>query len=141
MNDRTRFDEPPHLDHATIRDAAACPECRAWIIGNLEDAPYAYLLMFPPADGDPHAVSLVRDWAPGSANAAETAWATGCNRPRRLYVAEIPVGVAIESGVEMFTLLEGDDAAHALQAIRGLHAIDEPQWDMACSCCGETPAG
>jgi hypothetical protein len=118
MNETTN---PPH-DHETIGEAGACPECRAWNISSLHlnDAPYAFLLTFPLSDGHPLALSLVRDWSPSGSDAADAAWATGCNLPRGVMVSEIPLGVAIESGVEMFRLYEGADADKALQVIQAL---------------------
>ena len=109
--------DPPHSDHATIGEAGDCPECRAWDIRSSKDGPHAFLLTFPPDDDGPAALTLIRDWAPNMA--AETAWATGCNLHRCVRIEEIPVSVAVESGVEMFRLLDGFEAAEAWRAIQG----------------------
>jgi hypothetical protein len=103
---------PPH-NHATIGDAGACPECRVYNIGLVDDAPHAFVLMFP----DAHALSLVRDWG---VDPLTTAWATGCNLPRCVITEEIPLGVAIESGIEMFRLYDDADADAALKVIERL---------------------
>jgi hypothetical protein len=111
---------PPH-NHDTIGEAGACPECRAFNIDAVKDGPWAFLLAFSPtASGDAPAASLVRSWSPDGSFAADTAWATGCNLPRCVFVQEIPVGVAVESGVEMFRLHHGREAAAAVDAIREL---------------------
>ncbi len=110
------WEHPPH-SHSTIADAGTCQECRAWTIGVLKDAPYAFVLAFPPRDGAPLAVALVKDWSQECSDAADTAWATGCNLPRGVMVAEIPLGVAVESGVEMFRVHEGGDAADAWRVL------------------------
>jgi hypothetical protein len=110
-------DQAPHGHHSTIGEAGACSQCRAWNIAVVKDAPHAFLLMFPPDDDVPQALSLLRSWAPDTSFAADTAWATGCNLPRGVLIEEIPVDVAVESGVEMFRLHEGIEADDAYRAI------------------------
>lgn len=117
---------PPHDHHLTIAEAGACAECRAWNISVVEDAPHAFLLTFPPGDGAPRALSLIRSWSPETSLAADTAWATGCNLDRGVNIAELPVGMAVESGVEMFRLHEGVDADEAFRVIRGLWPVEPP---------------
>lgn len=108
----------PHTHHPTIADAGACPECRAWYIGTvLRDARYAFLLVFSSGDGSPQTLSLVRHWSPDWREAVEAAWVTGCNPGGCALTEEIPLGVAIESGVEMFRLHEGSDAEDAYRTI------------------------
>jgi hypothetical protein len=100
----------------------ACEECRLWNISLLKDAPHAYLLVFPADDGTPDALSLIRDWSPVAEDASESAWATGCNRESAVVIMEVPLGAAIESGVEMFRVHEGDGAADAFRALHvGTH--------------------
>ena len=108
------------MHHATIAEAGACPECRAWAIGLHQDGPYAYLLTFPLAGDASPPISLIRDWQPIAEDASETAWATGCNLSRGVVIEEIPVRVAVESGIEMFRVHEGAEAKDALRAIDAL---------------------
>jgi hypothetical protein len=103
-------------DHPTIGEAGACPECRAENIRRVEDAPHAFVLMFEEAD--PPAAVVIRTHDPRLEDASETAWATGCNLPLDVCIREIPLGVAIDSGVEMFRLYEGDDAIDMVDGLR-----------------------
>jgi hypothetical protein len=113
------MNSPPLHDHSTIGEAGACPECRVDNIHRVDDAPRAFLLTFP--DADSPALSLVRDWGD---DPLMTAWATGCNLPLRAAIMEIPLGVALESGIEMFRLYEGGDADKAFQVI---HELTNPK--------------
>jgi hypothetical protein len=118
-------DSAPH-HHSTISEAGACSECRASNISVVKDAPHAFLLTFPPDDGAPRALSLIRSWSPDASLAADTAWATGCNLDRGVLIVELPVAMAVESGIEMFRLHEGIEADGAFRVIRDLWPVESP---------------
>jgi hypothetical protein len=96
---------PPHW-HGTIGEAGKCPECRAFNIEFVRGAPNVFRLGFVEEDGS-RSEALVRSWSPVLDEAADVAWATGCNPGGHVIIARIDDPGDVE-GLPFFELLADD---------------------------------
>lgn len=100
-------------NHATVAEAGACPRCRQEFIDAEAHGPYAWILSFPETEQ----IAVVRSWIPDADAPLATAWATGCNTGGRCSCTPLDPVLIEAAGVELFTLLSGSDADHALDAL------------------------